>query len=88
MNVDTISLANYAVKAAKERFGLTLDFSELTLPNFENLLVLATKHIDDYKSEGKVTYKIIQRTATVWGSYLGEVMRHELGGEWLLTLID
>ncbi|MBW7848822.1 MAG: hypothetical protein H3C41_12190 [Bacteroidales bacterium] len=84
----TVSLAHLAIQSARERFGKTLAFSENSLPDLEDMLNYAISQIDKYKAEKKPTDKMIQRTAEVWGSYLGEVMIHELGGSWLISSQD
>ncbi len=80
--------AHLAIQSAKERFGKSLSFSENSLPDLEGMLNYAISEISKYKADNKPTDKMIERTGEVWGSFLGEVMIHELGGSWLVSNQD
>jgi hypothetical protein len=84
----TVSLAHLAIQSAKERFGKSLSFSENSLPDLEGMLNYAISEISKYKAENKPTDKMIERTGEIWGSFLGEVIIHELGGNWLVSNQD
>jgi len=74
--------AEYAVKVAKDKFGLELDYSEDSLPVLDKLIAQASQQYRDQVGEGKASQNAVYQTATIWGSYLGEVMRRKWGGEW------
>ena len=43
---------------------------------------------EQYSSQvsGKnISEEAVQKTANIWGSYLGELMRHKWGGEWVIS---
>ena len=79
---DIKTSAEFAVIAAKKRFGQTLDFSENSLQQLDILLEQAYQQFSCLEKEGKVIEEAANRTATIWGSYLGEVIRINLGGVW------
>ncbi len=82
INDEMKSTADYAIKAAKERFGQELDFSEQSIGKLENLLLQISQ---TFSSNGKdeATSDVISDAATLWGSYLGEYMRRKWGGTWI-----
>lgn len=83
VNDDMIKLAKFAVSTAKEKFSRTLDFSEKTLPALDSLLDQAYSRFSDLAKQDKLRDESVRYTAKVWGSYLGEVIRLNLGGQWL-----
>lgn len=87
INDEMKASADNAIKAANERFGQKLDFSEQSIAKLENLLVQIywsfSNHAVD-KGEGGEIFK----TANIWGSYLGEYMRLKWGGTWILKGSD
>ena len=82
INNEMIKLAEYASATAKEKFRCTLDFSEGSLVQLEALLDQAYKRFSQLEKEGTLRGEIVQKTANVWGSYLGEVIRRKWGGTW------
>ena len=79
--------ADYAIKAAKERFGQELDFSEESIPKLENLLAQIYQTFSNNGKDEEAS-TVISDTATLWGSYLGEYMRRKWGGTWILKGSD
>jgi hypothetical protein len=76
-------VADYAIKAGKERFGQELDFSEQSIDKLENLLDQAYQTFSNFTKDKK-TSDSLTITAYIWGSYLGEFMRLKWGGRWIL----
>lgn len=77
-------LANNAVIAAKDKYGINLDYSENNLQQLE--LLLQQSH-ESYKQSSRIGNSnsiSIENTVQVWGSYLGEVIRRSLGGDWIV----
>ncbi len=78
--------AQAAVHWAREMFGTTLDFSEDSLPAVERIL----QQLGDRRPKSWFANLFSDRStghknteiAMVWGSYVGEVMRRQWGGEW------
>ena len=85
-------LANQAVNAARDKFGVALDFTENSLHPLEQLMQTAhavyqeryTKSIEN----GNSVNIPIENTVKVWGSYYGEVIRRSLGGDWIVDQKD
>ena len=73
--------AEEAIKTAKQRFGLDLDFSERSIEKLESILGLIywDFHQNVRDKEKRV---LITRTALIWGSYLGEYVCMRWGGKW------
>jgi len=87
VNDEMKAVADYAIKSAKVRFGLVLDFSEQTIASLENILEKIYWGFSSHpKEEGKGG--VIFNTAVIWGSYLGEYMRLKWGGKWVLKGSD
>ena len=81
-------LANNAVIAAKDKYGINLDYSENNLQQLE--LLLQQSH-ESYKQSSRIGNSnsiSIENTVRVWGSYLGEVIRRSLGGDWIVDQKD
>lgn len=79
--------AEDAIKAAKLRFGLELDYSEQSIGKLENLLGLVYwGFYNNARDEGE--RGVIYNAAVIWGSYLGEYMRLKWGGTWILKDSD
>jgi hypothetical protein len=85
VNSQLQQLAEEAVKAAAEKFGQSLDYTENSLSRFEALLQQAYELYTSKESGKNIPEETIQITARAWGSYLGELMRRKWGGEWVLT---
>jgi hypothetical protein len=85
VNTQIQQLAEEAVKAAAEKFGQSLDYTENSLASFEALLQQAHELYNSKRSGQNIPEETIQITARAWGSYLGELMRRKWGGEWVLA---
>jgi hypothetical protein len=85
VNTQIQQLAEEAVKAAAEKFGQLLDYTENSLASFEALLQQAHELYSSKRSGQNIPEETIQITARAWGSYLGELMRRKWGGEWVLA---
>jgi hypothetical protein len=78
-------LASYAIKVAKEKFSQTLDYSAQSLQPLDDLLKQTFERFNYLAIEGKLSETTIKRAAEIWGSYLGEVIRQNLSGEWIMV---
>jgi hypothetical protein len=76
------SLAEYAVRNAKSKFGQSLDYSRRSLPALDALLAQAYDRFCELDNQGQLTDETILHTARIWGGYLGEVVRRIWGGQW------
>jgi competence protein ComEC len=81
-------LSEYAVRVASEKFGKSLDYTENSLADFEALLQQAYERFSSPGSGEKTSEEAIKKTAGVWGSYLGELMRRKWGGKWIISETD
>jgi cell division septation protein DedD len=88
VNAQMQQIAEYAVKVAAEKFDQSLDYTENSLANFEVLLLQAHEQYSSQVSRKNFSQEAIQKTARVWGSYLGELMRRKWGGEWVVSGTD
>ena len=88
VNPQMQKLADNAVIAARDKFGVYLDFTENSLQLLEILLQQAYEgYQESYKqsiSNGNSINSSLENTVRVWGSYFGEVMRRSLGGDWIV----
>jgi hypothetical protein len=84
INSDMKAAADYAIRSAKERFGQDLDYSEQSINKLEDLLDQAFQDLSS-RPKDENTRKVISRTANIWGSYMGELMRQKWGGMWKLS---
>jgi uncharacterized membrane protein YhaH (DUF805 family) len=76
--------AEYAIKAARERFGKLLDYSETSLTSLEYIIEQAHQQFIIDKADGNGLMRTeLNRTASIWGSYLGELVRDKFGGTWI-----
>ncbi len=83
INSQMQELADSAVTAAKDKFSISLDYSEKSLQNLELLLEQAHEGYKKSSSNGNSQNTSIENTVRVWGSYFGEVIRRSLGGDWI-----
>lgn len=83
VNDEMKATAEYAMKSAKERFGQDLDLSEQSINKLDNLLSQAHQSLSGRVKDEK-TNLAISKTASIWGAYLGEIMRQKFGGSWVL----
>ena len=83
VNAEMKETADYAIKSAKNRYNLDLDYSEQSIAALDSILEKMywgfSSRIDDKGKDG-----LIYNTAIIWGSYLGEYMRQKWGGSWKL----
>jgi len=82
INDEMKTAANHTIKAAKEKFGQELDFSEQSIIKLDYLLEQAYQSLSSRVKDEK-TSNSISRTANAWGSYLGEYMCLKWGGKWV-----
>jgi hypothetical protein len=75
-------VAEDAVIAAKEKFGINLDFTENSLQNLEIILQQAHEQYRQAASNVCSPNIPIENTVMVWGSFFGEVIRHCKEGDW------
>ncbi len=71
-------LASQAVEAARDRYGITLDYSSDSLRPFARLIDQAHQ---SYLSS-QVSEQGLEKTISVWGAYLGETQRRNRRGVW------
>jgi len=86
VNDEMRQTAEYAIRIARERFGKQLDYSEGSLPTLEYIIEQAHQQFNANKVEGKISNDTaLNRTDSVWGSYLGELIRGgKKGGTWII----
>ena len=84
VNAQMQQLADKAVVAARDKFGVGLDFTENSLQPLEALLQQAHEGYQQASSSGNPANIPIENTVRIWGSYLGEVIRRSLGGDWVV----
>ena len=84
VNPQMQQLADNAVTAANEKFGIRLDFTENSLKQLEFLLQQAHERYKQVSSSGNSPNIPIENTVRVWGGYFGEVIRRSLGGNWIV----
>jgi hypothetical protein len=84
VNLQMQKIADNAVSIARDQFSANLDFSEESLGGLESLLQLADERYKQASSVENAAPIPIESTVRVWGSYLGEVIRRNLGGEWII----
>ena len=75
------SMAVDALEVAQAEFEVTLDWSEQSLETLEAMLAGL---YDEFAAE-KPDDETLTAYAERFGSYLGEVLRRHLGGEWGLV---
>jgi hypothetical protein len=83
-NLQMQQLAAKAVIEARDKFGVSLDFSENSLNQLDSLLQQAHERYKQLSFNDKPPNIPIENTIRVWGSYLGEVIRRRLGGDWIV----
>ncbi len=81
INDEMKATSEYAIKAAKQRFDIELDYSETSLNKLDTLLEQAYQTFAATKERDTAT--AIQRTAGIWGCYLGEFICLKLNGLWI-----
>jgi hypothetical protein len=87
INAEMKASAEYAIKAAHERFRQELDYSERSLAKLEHILEeIYWGFSHTTRDEGH--NGLIYTTATIWGSYLGEYIRVKWSGKWIVKGSD
>jgi hypothetical protein len=86
LNVDMKSIADFAVKSARDRYQLELDYSDQSIAGLENIVTRIYWGFSNRDKDAKDG--LIYNTALIWGSYLGEFMRQKWGGTWVLKGSD
>ena len=80
--------ASAAVSHARQKFAVTLDYSEASIEEVEK--ILETVHAQRPKGffakllRRGPTASEMERIAMAYGCYIGEVMRRSFGGHWVL----
>ena len=89
MNKEMAVTAEEAVRTAKEQFGITLDYSENSVKNVEEILTRIYKqlHPNIFKhlfggGQEPITEQQLEEITHLWGAYIGEVIRRHQGGSW------
>ena len=75
--------AKEAVILAKDRYGVTLDFSEASVKELENLLASCHSSLPKPGDPARPSDQWLTSVAVTFGAYLGEIFRKNLGGHWL-----
>ncbi|MGA2489595.1 MAG: hypothetical protein ABSF99_05330 [Anaerolineales bacterium] len=84
VNAQMEKLSEIAVTVAKEKFRISLDFSEKSLQQLEILFQKAHEGYKKGSNSGNSQKPLIENIVHVWGSYFGEVIRRNLGGDWIV----
>lgn len=77
-----IAHADEAVALAQNTAGYKLDFSEDSIKFIEE--ILGRMHTEIREGKANPPTEVIERVCSVYGAYIGEVMRRIIGGEWIL----
>jgi hypothetical protein len=80
-----VAQSQLAVQAAKLKFDESLDFSSDSLEQVERIMSRLHKQATEPGAD-KLTEQQIGELSTLWGIYVGEVVRRYYGGQW--SLID
>jgi hypothetical protein len=80
-----VAQSQLAVQTAKLKFDESLDFSSESLEQVERIMSRLHKQATEPGAD-KLTEQQIGELATLWGIYVGEVVRRYYGGQW--SLID
>ncbi|MGB8214932.1 MAG: zinc ribbon domain-containing protein [Anaerolineales bacterium] len=88
VNSRMLQVADKAVLAAGDKFGVSLDYSENSLQQLDALLQQAHDSYKEATSDGIPENISIENTVHTWGSYFGEVVRRRLGGDWIVQQKD
>lgn len=80
-------LAQQAVHMTRARFAVELDFSEESLHQVDALVdalrsLLPPQWLADMSQQARKSTDL-HKFSLLWGSYVGEVMRRQLDGQWL-----
>ncbi len=84
-NSEILRTSETIVKAAKQEFNQTLDYSIDSFKNLEALIQYVKARFIQLRNEGKLSEQTIQSASVSIGAYLGEVIRRHYGGNWIAT---
>ncbi|GMA97773.1 hypothetical protein [Pelosinus sp. IPA-1] len=76
------SLANTAVRYA-QKFNEKLDFSRESIKVVEEILEYYFQDLQNCAADEKPSEEQVWSMALIWGAYIGEVMRRELGPDYI-----
>jgi hypothetical protein len=79
------SQAQIAIKTARTKWDLALDFGPDSLRKVESVLAQLHDALKTAAPEERPTEKQIEAASIIWGVYVGEVIRRQYGGKWELT---
>jgi type IV secretory pathway ATPase VirB11/archaellum biosynthesis ATPase len=88
LETEIIKSADYAVKLAKEKFGVSLDYSVSSLKELDILLQRTNQYFQNSISSGKPVEDAVRKNSRLWGIYFGEVVRRNQGGIWVQRFND
>lgn len=80
-----VAQSQAALKTGKLTFGEALDFSSESLEGVERIMNKLHKQAKDGPAEQKLTDAQITALSTMWGMYVGEVIRRYYGGQWAVV---
>jgi len=75
-----------AVDFAKSQFNISLDWSDDSIKDVEN--ILGKMHVSYIATNPHPTEEQVMSFAKAFGSYIGEVFRRHHGGEWGIVRLD
>jgi len=78
------SQAQIAIKTARTKWDLALDFSPDSLKKVESVLAQLHDAMKTATPEERPTEKQIEAASIIWGVYVGETIRRHYGGKWEL----
>jgi hypothetical protein len=81
-----VAQSQTAVRTGKLTFNESLDFSSESLEGVERIMNKLHKQAKDAPPDQQPTEAQVNELATLWGIYVGEVVRRSYGGQW--SLID
>jgi len=87
LNEEMKITADYAIRSAIDRFGLLLDFSDISLTALESILQKIYWELSGVPKD-RGSNELIYNTAMIWGAYLGEFMRMKWGGTWVFEGVE
>lgn len=75
-------IAEKAVSLASEEYKIDLDYSLNSLDQLEEIILkIESKFADKIYIDKPKAFR--ENLSRLWGVYLGEIIRKELGGDWL-----
>ena len=83
INYQMQTIADHAIKTAKDKFGQDLDYSEQSIAKLDTILMQVYSHFSN-QIQTEELLKAINDAAVIWGSFLGEYMCRKWGGSWMI----